>query len=380
MVTQREIEAFFEQVDGGKNKVCVFGTGKLTLDIGYETLRKSGVDIECFFDNDSEKWGKKIVASIICKPISELKKYKSALFVIMISGYRKEDVRTQLLNVGIAEQNILFGEDLLYNDRYVDGRLNFGERDGFIKCFEKETPFYTRKPIENMFGKPIALYYCVSGGYDEPTKPLCLENELIDYYLITDDKNEKETFFHIINLNDVVPEEVTDNARKNRFCKILGSDIFSDYHYSIYLDGSYLIKEALSEYIGIIGDSGIALRKEGDVFDCLYQEGVWAMDHFGNEEMIRQQMYRYYCAGMPRHWGAYACGCLVRDNTNVRLKKAMHVWWDEVFNYSFRDQVSFTYAMWSNQITNSEIGILDGDWRENKELLLKKHKYTNRLK
>ena len=86
-------------------------------------------------------------------------------------------------------------------------------------------------------------------------------------------------------------------------------------------------------------------------------------------------MQRYYNEGMPRHWGSYACGCMVRDNSNGRLRTIMREWWNEVYCYSFRDQVSFAYVLWKHGIQPEDIGILEGDFYNNDEMeLVDKHR------
>ena len=94
---------------------------------------------------------------------------------------------------------------------------------------------------------------------------------------------------------------------------------------------------------------------------------------------IRNQMCKYRQEGMPREYGEFECGILVRENKNILCKTIMHDWWREVYVHSYRDQLSFTYSLWKNGVKSSKIGKLGVDIRENSDLIfVKGHKASGK--
>lgn len=202
--------------------------------------------------------------------------------------------------------------------------------------------------------------------------------EECDYYLISDRKPEKLNVFQWIDINEIIPENVIDNRRKNRFCKINAPYIFSNYKYSIYIDGNVQIMGDIRKYFGKIGKSGIAAFK--------YQEGVCLYEHalaiinakIENNNLIFKQINDYSREGMPRRYGMVECTILVRDHTNIVEKKLMQDWWNEVFNYSCRDQISFPYCLWKNNLKCEDVGLLGENILANIDFrITSRHHYTN---
>ncbi len=351
-----------------EDEVVIFGTGEIGLGKGRNHINALGFSVNYYCDNDSSKWGKAIIDGIVCISPSELEKHPDAIVFILTNPKNSESIKRQLLEMGIRK--IITFQDIEYCDEYVDAILKLKEPMGIIASSSDSTPYYCGEPIKNKFHKRIALYTCITGGYDCLLNPQVIETDKVDYYFLSENKPIEETVYNYIDIKSIVPDSVKDNIRKNRFCKILGCELFSEYDYSIYVDGSYLIKREMSHYIDKIGKAGIALRRETETFDCIYQQAAWAMEKFSDEEVLRNQMKRYYSEGMPRHWGSYACPCLVRDNKNEKLKKVMRDWWNEVYTGFFRDQTSFTYAFWKNGFTQSDIGVIEGEYYDNAEMEL----------
>ncbi len=350
-----------------EQEVCIFGAGRIGCGRGLHCLDVLDIRVKMFCDNNQSKWGQRIRDEIICISPEELQKeHREACVIIMLGKKDAAQVKKQLEDMGMTD--IILMDDVILCDEYVDRVLQIEKQPRDFFENKDEVPYYCGEPIRNRNNKRIALYTCITGGYDEMPEPGLVESDVIDYYLITDATKEKDSVFTYVNVADIVPPSVTDNVRKNRFCKILGSEIFSEYQYSIYIDGNFYIFGKVSEYIKTLNDSGISLRYCYKPFDCVYVEGAWAMTAIDDAKNIRNQMWRYKKDGMPRHWGMFACGCMVRDNSNEMMKKIMREWWQEVYRYCYRDQLSFTYVLWKNGIKYDEIGIIDeNEWDHSKE-------------
>lgn len=351
-------------------EVCVFGTGDVATGRGYYCLKVLGIKIDFFSDNNPERWGKCIIDELYCIPPKQLIEKKSTIVFIMIADEIGDEVQRQLNSAGL--QHIIKDSDIRFKDWYIDILFGFGVKERRV-FYELKAPGFDSMPIPNKNKKRIAVYTCITGAYDHPQVPSVTEEDLMDYYVITDNPKGNTGCFVPINIHAILPKNIKDNVRKNRFCKIMGAHIFSEYDYSIYIDGNNKILGKISSYTNTIGEAGISLYKIDYPFDCIYQIGEWVFEAFDQKEVVTRQMQKYYIEGMPRHWGAFNCNCLVRDNHNERMKQVMCDWWKEVFNYSYRDQASFTYALWKNGYNYGDVNRLVGKWDDNPVLVRVEH-------
>jgi hypothetical protein len=68
-------------------------------------------------------------------------------------------------------------------------------------------------------------------------------------------------------------------------------------------------------------------------------------------------MLKYEREGFPKNQGLFSTGFIVRRN-NKNVANFNEIWWDEVKNYSARDQLSQVYSAWKCglRIDNINIG------------------------
>ena len=348
--------------------IIIFGTGFIGKGRGYAHLKALEISVDYYCDNNAEKWGKVIVDGIKCISPMELAHLKDAFVFVMMLQDKADEVCKQLKKMGIKD--VLTEADILYCDEYIDYIFK-PKNDIFCLINEERAPIYTGKGIDNTTGKKIALYTCITGQYEPLLEPEYLEEDLIDYYFLSDREPKHNSVYRYVDVSTIIPSQVEDNIRKNRFCKILGCELFSQYKYSIYIDGKILIAGKLSDYIRKIERTGITVRKEIDPFDCIYIEGAWSLDVF-KDPVIIKQMQKYIIEGMPKHLGAFECSCIVRDNQNANIRRIMRDWWNEVYNYSFRDQNSFTYALWKNKVNCEDIDCMEGNLYDDPKLIMVK--------
>ena len=81
--------------------------------------------------------------------------------------------------------------------------------------------------------------------------------------------------------------------------------------------------------------------------DCIYEE-VKICNALSKDDgrIMDEQIRRYYMEGYPEHYGMTANGVMVRDIHNDAVKRVMEMWWKEIENGSYRDQLSFCYVCW----------------------------------
>ncbi len=368
MRSEEKILRDIEHIKNKDSEVYLFGTGKIGTGIGYEIIKLFGIQVTYFCDNDAKKWGKIIKDGICCIPPHKLQEKKQNACFILVGRDLLEGIEKQVRQMGI--ETVITYEELKRVDFPLDdfyaGPFRYDESD----CIKRQGMLSENRDmsfrVKNFGNRKIAVYTCIVGGYDKVYEPKAV-SDLCDYYLISDQKPEKPSVWQWIDIAEAVPEWVTDPVRKNRYCKINGDRIFSEYPYSIYLDGRFKITGDISRYVSQTGKSGMAMFRHMD-HQCIYKEGFFCVI-FGkdDEDRIRWQLSRYKREKMPVNYGQFACGILIRENHNPLCRLVMEDWWREVFAKSYRDQLSFMYCLWKNGLNASDVGCLEGDWSRNRD-------------
>lgn len=314
----------------GKTEVCVWGAGIIGRHHGLEILKKYGIKPDYYFDSNSDLWGSVITDNIKCISRAELLKKKFVCF-ILVSVHLLDEIVQQARVLGIK----------------------------WIVTYNELCELELQTYFDFMQKRKIAVYTCIVGNYDTIKEPISVSTEC-DYYVISDQKVESEILKYI-DINDVIPNDINDNTRKNRYCKINAHKIFPEYKYSIYHDGSIRLKSNIVEKIECLAATRI-VAFANNWFDNVYMEAMRAGEHFRDtKEIIYSQVYKYWLEGMPNNFGSVACGTLIREHNNPVCKKLMNEWWEEVSRFSKKDQISFPYVLWKNGFRISDVPTINGD-------------------
>lgn len=353
--------------------VIIYGLGQLGQFISVELLELAGIQPKYACDKKTESIENFVNKHLEIKKMSITELYSVNNDVVVFVCVGVEHIWGVCCEMACNEHiHVLTIDDVTNQDTVLEHF--YGINDISRNClYKKKNLDVSSMLIERNNSNRIAIYTCVTGGYDVIKEPLCIE-ENCDYYLISDKKPEYLSVYQWINVSEIVPEQFTDAVVQNRWCKFNGYKIFPDYRYSIYLDGSMRIVRPISNYIKRIGSAGIALHKHS-LRDCLYEEGlrIYA-NRRGNysKEVIVEQMKKYYSIGMPRHYGLFECGVIVSDHNNRIMVELMEQWFDEFVKSVRRDQFSFPFILWKNGISADQIGVLNNgnDVRKNSDIIL----------
>ena len=325
----QRIYKYLNLAQQGKLKVCIWGAGNVGVNFGRKLIEKWKINIDFYCDNDYKKWGKEICDGIKCFNPSILEN-KQAVCFVMVSNHYCEDIVRQ----ASAYKDI---HVITYNDMCV---------------LEGETYFEFQKR------KQIAIYTCIVGAYDEVMEPVEVLKEC-DYYLIADHPLERESVFKYIDIKDVIPKDITDFTRINRYCKINAHKIFQNYRYSIYFDGNIQLRGNIVEEFEKLPQTRITTICK-NFFDSIYVEAMRAIEHGrDSKSIITQQVEKYWLEGMPEDFGSVACGIILREHNNPICVKIMEDWWNELKTFSKRDQISFPYVIWKNGFSIKDVGTLN---------------------
>jgi len=214
--------------------------------------------------------------------------------------------------------------------------------------------------------KSFVVYTAIFGDYDD-LKNQEIKSEKYDLYCFTDNKNLKSKNFKIIYQKPTNQ----DSVRSAKIFKILPHKFLPQYEYSLWIDGSVLIKNPdlnllIEKYLN---NSDSALFKHPDR-DCIYDELEACIKLKKDEPAImKKQIEKYRNENYPVHNGLAACTIILRRHNSKKIKELGESWWNEIERGSKRDQLSFNYIAHRNNVKYQEIdGVL---WDNNYFKILK---------
>lgn len=213
----------------------------------------------------------------------------------------------------------------------------------------------------------ICVYTCITGDYDS-LKNLSYPDNNFDYICFTNNKDITSDFWKVVYIS-----EDLDNLTLARKIKILGHDELKKYDLTIWLDGAMQLRKPLSTFLDECCDLdnydmvGFNHRDRDCIYDeidtCvfLFKESVENAKKI--ETFLRKEKY-------PEHNGLIESTVLIRKNNN-EVENLMNLWFDMLFKYTRRDQLSFNYCLWKNPIN---IQMLDMNVFDNEYFVHEGHK------
>ena len=216
------------------------------------------------------------------------------------------------------------------------------------------------------------VYTAIFGGYDKLPNPQFIP-EGWDFVCFTD-SDIKSNIWNIKKV-PAIYEDPTRNARKY---KVLPHRWFSNYEYSLWVDGNILIRNDINELIPkYLNKVNIAVHDHNqnqlDPRNCIYTEAEIIL-YFGkingnykdNPNLIKHQMESYLNENYPSNNSLAVTMQLLRRHNQKDCIKAMEQWWEEIKYGSKRDQLSFNYSTWKTKIP---FVYFEGNSRDNKYFL-----------
>jgi len=206
------------------------------------------------------------------------------------------------------------------------------------------------------------VYTAIFGDYEPLLNPKFL-NENLDYICFTDNPNLKSDIWKVILIDDVIGNytfvdnsnnkisfEDLDYTRKARTIKILPHIFLKEYDFSFWVDAGFLIVGDVIKYVNRYTQKDF-LAVAHSVRNCLYDEAKEVLRlEMENNDLLLKQTKRYRKNNYPKNNGLIESGLLFRRHNNPKIIKVMKDWFSEVINYSKRDQISFNYVAWKNNL------------------------------
>lgn len=224
--------------------------------------------------------------------------------------------------------------------------------------------------------KRRVIYTAIFGGKDNLTEPKYIPDNF-DFVCFTDVDFKSDVW-------QVRKEEPThqDPVRSAKRYKILPHKFLKDYDQSIWIDGNMLVRGDVNKLIDkYLYKNNIAFydhaRLPNDSRNCVYEESDILMKMFKTGKykddpyLIKKQIEKYRKNGYPCKNGLISGMIILRNHNKKNIVTAMKDWWAEIEDNSRRDQLSFNYIAWKN---NLKLKYIKGDSRDNKYFLHTQHK------
>ena len=201
----------------------------------------------------------------------------------------------------------------------------------------------------------IALITVNFGNYDSFKEPKNLKNvEMFDWYYFTD-LEIKSTVYKVIT-HPYHLDEFSLESKKIYWAKYYKMqhhkiDLLKNYDYIIWLDASFEILNVnfVNDIINLINQQNMILmyhphrttiKEEVDILN--------RMPKFKGQD-FNKQYNAYIKEGFNDDKGLYSSGFIIRK-INDFMNKFFDDWFNEIKKYTYRDQVSFSYVLWKNNI------------------------------
>lgn len=215
------------------------------------------------------------------------------------------------------------------------------------------------------------VYTAIFGDYDELKDPEVVPDD-VDFVCFTDKPGKSKVWKY-----QVEPRIYTDPTRCARKYKILSHRfLLKIYEKSMWIDGNYTITGNMSKFIDkYLTDKPIScfdhMACKHDPRGCAYDEAkalLWLGDihpdksYKDKPSLIYKQIEKYKYDKYPKNNGLIFSCIILREHQNLKVISTMERWWEELKYNSKRDQLSFNYAAWKQ---NLEYNIIPGDARDN---------------
>jgi hypothetical protein len=194
--------------------------------------------------------------------------------------------------------------------------------------------------LRQVSSKPKHAVYTCLFGYSELFADHALPfNSGIDHICFTDDCSLRSKVWQVCTLDSTE----FGPMRTAKMVKLLAHRFLADYETSLYVDNTIKLiapPAQIFQYLRPDGSPMVCFAHPDR--DCVYAEAEMVCDvRLDDPDTVALQMSRYRAQGHPEHAGLIAAGMMLRRHHDPSLCAVMEQWFEEVRQYSHRDQLSF---------------------------------------
>jgi len=205
--------------------------------------------------------------------------------------------------------------------------------------------------------KKIILYTCIVNNRDRPKKIEYRDD--FEYVMFTDKKEINAPGWDV---RPLVWEHTNDPVRTSRYHKHNPFVLFPKAEYTIWLDATHWAIKSLKP---LLTNSDLLVMKHFSRNSI--KEEIKACVNMDSLKTMNEQYQKYLREGYNDNLGMYSTTCLIRKNSK-KINEFQELWWNQICNFSKRDQLSFPYCLWKIQI---KLGIIPGFCRDKESSFFK---------
>ena len=193
--------------------------------------------------------------------------------------------------------------------------------------------------------KKIAVYTAIFNNYDWLKEPIVPSKD-VDYVCFTDNEGLISEHWRIVQIKE---SELSPSLLNRKIKLLYPFTYFKDYDYSLYVDGSVMMKGDVGRFLQkYIEREPLLMNFKHPNNDCIFEEMNRCIKQGrGNAGKLRQQYEDYKASGMPEHFGMSDNKIILRMRCK-EVQLLMEEWYRHVCDYSGRDQVCLSYVLWQH--------------------------------
>ena len=198
------------------------------------------------------------------------------------------------------------------------------------------------------------VYTAIFGNIKDKLRTCPKESSDVTFFSFLDEQRLKKNNFLNITKWQAYEAQFKDKdlRRQARVHKVLAHKIFTNCRYSLWIDGC--LKLVARDVNGIMEKH----LKNADICtfkhkkrNCLYDEVKACIEQEKDDKNIMiNQVAKYLKEGYPANNGLAETTALLRRHNKATME-FNEMWWEEIKNGSYRDQLSFNYTAWKLGIT-----------------------------
>ena len=171
--------------------------------------------------------------------------------------------------------------------------------------------------------------------------------------MLTDQKfkNPANLNWTIVDIKSEIKKLNMNIVKKQRYFKTHPHLFFKQYNLSIYIDASFEIKGKLNEFLLRILNSqkNIYVLEHPDRNSIFKEMNAVILFHKENKKIVNIIKIRYNKNNYPSNNGLSENCLIIRKHNELECINLMNLWFQEIYKYSKRDQLSFNYILWKTK-------------------------------
>ncbi|MFW6002558.1 MAG: glycosyltransferase domain-containing protein [archaeon] len=184
----------------------------------------------------------------------------------------------------------------------------------------------------------IVIYTAITNDYDALPELRHVDDRL-DYVCFTDNPDLKSDFWKIVLLSG-------KEKREDKKVKILPHKYLEDYEISIWVDANYILCKNLYHFAYIaLKYSNHAVFRHHENRESLEDEVDMCIKlKKADPKKLKAQLKKYRQEFENANFEIVHNAIIIRRHNDKKVKMVMEKWWEQVQNWTMRDQVSFPYV------------------------------------